>query len=993
MAETFDIEYKKLNKAQKDAVDTIDGPVMVVAGPGTGKTQVIALRIGHILKQTDTAPDGVLCLTFTNAGVEAMRKRLHAYIGPDASRVTIATFHSFGIKLIEEFFHVLGFSRVPKTLDDAETIGIVDQILNGNVWEHIRPRGNASMYFHDLKSLISLLKRERMTGEEFLLEIEKEIENLKNNPESISSRGESKGKLKKEISNKIESLEKTREVVKFYELYEEAKRENAAMDYDDILANLVTLVKESDDVRDTLRERYLYVLVDEHQDSSGVQNEFLSAVWGDVEKPNVFVVGDDRQLIYGFGGASLSHFEKFKNTFSGVKVINLEENYRSTQIILDAADTLLKSALTKEKLKSQSKEKHDINLVECEYPRDEVIAAGLFFKERIESGIPASECALLLPKNSHVRTALATLADMGLPVSSTQAIHLFDTREFKSIFTILKILDNPYDAVAIGESVLDPISKIPPLVAHEFLHKIYTRNLSIQSLLDAGTDAGLLGMADPLYVWGEKLEENTNTISGKSLYQIVQLTGYNFLLENSVEHESYIRNVEVVRTLIHLAESMEEKNAHATLHEFVQMIERLQEYGEDLPLANFVGEKGVRVLTLHGSKGLEFDVVWIAHMNERALMSSKKMGFALPESVKIRIEEKNEEVAKRELYVAITRAKRFCTISYSKLAHKGSEERIASIIEALPQELFVFSNSGAMQKKIMDAGVENYVASKKLEESPLSKAELVELVKENYHKKKVSVTLLNNFFECPWKWYFRSFLQVPEPLSESLIFGSVVHCAVEYVVKNKNSDNQRSLQEIIAQAIEENHIIDQTIVTRMTREAEKIMENFSENVLPNLYDSFESEKALSYKDPQIPNITITGKIDLVEYDEANEVRVTDWKTGKTKTGKDVEKQDDEGRLSSYMRQLAMYSYLLNNASKGNIKVSKSRLYFVEEKNSKNALYETNVTGEHIELLVKDMQDYDGQMQNGKWTERECNFKPWGSGISECPYCKMAEMYK
>jgi RecB family exonuclease len=131
----------------------------------------------------------------------------------------------------------------------------------------------------------------------------------------------------------------------------------------------------------------------------------------------------------------------------------------------------------------------------------------------------------------------------------------------------------------------------------------------------------------------------------------------------------------------------------------------------------------------------------------------------------------------------------------------------------------------------------------------------------------------------------------------------------------------------------------------------------------------------------------------VEYDEANEVRVTDWKTGKTKTGKDVEKQDDEGRLSSYMRQLAMYSYLLNNASKGNIKVSKSRLYFVEEKNSKNALYETNVTGEHIELLVKDMQDYDGQMQNGKWTERECNFKPWGSGISECPYCKMAEMYK
>ncbi|MEK7106344.1 MAG: UvrD-helicase domain-containing protein, partial [Patescibacteria group bacterium] len=304
----FEGAYQSLNKEQKQAVDTIDGPVMVVAGPGTGKTQVLALRIAHILQKTDIGSDAILCLTFTRSGVSAMRARLESYIGSTARNVQISTFHSFAGNIVDKYYGVLDFDRAPVSLDDTEAILLVDQLLHEYEWDYIRPRTNPSQYFSDLKGLISILKRERMTPVMFLEEVDKEIILIKEDPESISTRGESKGQLKKEIEKKIGSLERTKEVVEFYRLYEEVKRNQGFMDYDDVLEYAVKIVELSDDARDDIRETYQYVLIDEHQDSSGVQNSFLKAVWKDTEKPNIFVVGDDRQLIYGFSGAKDEYF-------------------------------------------------------------------------------------------------------------------------------------------------------------------------------------------------------------------------------------------------------------------------------------------------------------------------------------------------------------------------------------------------------------------------------------------------------------------------------------------------------------------------------------------------------------------------------------------------------------------------------------------------------------------------------------------------------------
>ncbi len=978
----FNTELKKLNPAQKEAVETIEGPVMVIAGPGTGKTQVLALRIGNILQQTDTPADGVLSLTFTNSGVDAMKKRLRLY-GLDASKVVVSTFHAFGTKLIEEFYNHLDLPEPPVTMDEGDSVGLVDDILSSHDWEHLRPRSDATRYFRDLKSLVSVLIRERLSPEDFEKEIDKDITALKKDPENLSSRGTRKGELKKEVLNKIESLERSREVAKFYELYEEAKRARHLFDYDDILRALVRLVTEFEDVRATLRERHLYVLVDEHQDSSGVQNEFLNAVWGPVERPNIFVVGDDRQLIYGFSGASLSLFEEFRENFPGTKLITLTENYRSTQRILDAADAFLQSSLAQGTLSANRAGSHPIALVECAYPRDEVLRATLFFQEKIAAGMKAEECVLLVPKNAHVRTAVRILEETGLQVSAPGSVTLFEAPDFSYFINILRIIANPHAAPEIAAVLLDPLSGVKPLLAHTFLHKTYAKKLSVDVLLEEDFEIGRL------------LAEAVEKAQGQSAYHIIQAVGETFFLTAPQDHETLVRRAEIVRSLLHLSLALEEKKrggTHNHLSDFLEYLTRLEEYGEDVPLAIWGVEEGVRVMTLHRSKGLEFEAVWIAHMNERALMSGKRMGLTLPERLRVLEEKKDEAAARREVYVALTRAKLYANLSYALLSHAGGEEEIARVLDEMPEGHFTLEEKAESEALILKSGIREAVLSHQVAQPGVTREMLRTLVAEGFKKKKVSTTALNSFFECPWQWYFRIFLGLPEGEPEAMTFGSVVHAAIERLIKLGKKPQAKDLQAAIEEALDGCRVVQEKTRRRMSTEALRALKQFVSEFLPTLYDERESERAISYKDPRFPELMISGKIDLMEHDGGGAVRVTDFKTGKPRTAKEIEKRDDEGRLSTYLRQLAMYSYLLQHGSKGTYEAEKSRLYFVESADPVTALYETVIGGDEISLLIQDVKDYESLVLSGEWMERECHHKAY-PGEMKCPYCAKASMYK
>ena len=984
----FEKTYKELNKAQRLAVDTIDGPVMVVAGPGTGKTQILALRIGNILKKTDTSPDGILCLTFTNSGVSAMKERLEKYIGDRAKNVAVSTFHSFAFNLIEKHYELLDFTQMPALLSDDEAVFLIDEILNNNDWEYISPRNNPAMYFGDLKQLVSILKRERITFNKLLSYIEEDIKNLKETPENISSRGETKGKLKKETEKKIDQLMRTREVVKFYELYEKNKKEKSLIDYDDVLEYAVLLVEDFESVRDDIRENYLYILVDEHQDSNGVQNSFLKAVWKEVESPNIFVVGDDRQLIYAFSGASLSYFEEFSHIFGKAKLIILIENYRSTAPILSIADNLLKSSITDEKLNSNKKGNSKIMLNEYAYPRDEIIGAGLYFKQKIEEGLGSDECALLVPKNYNVRSAIQILSDMGLPVSSGKSLSLFSVLEGDFFRRVLGVIVNPSDSILLSKSLLDKTSDISYLSAHNFLKNTKPDKLTIEELISYDSNDGLFTRENPISKWGNKLKDWVNNLSSEKPSIVISNIGNELLINTSKGSDELLNRVEVVRSFIHLAMFYEEKNRKPTLASFLEYINRLESYGTHIELTKFESDSGIRVMTLHKSKGLEYECVWVAHMNEETLMSEKKGGFTLPEKIKEHINKRSVEMAKRELYVAITRAKEFCILSYAQENYNGNTMELASIIKELDDIHFVKKNSSATEKEILEQGAEVYINSNIKKDTNIV-SDIQKLVYENHSDIKVSVSMLNNFFECPWKWYFRNFLRLPEVKPVYLTLGTVVHSMIEYILKLKELPSENEIKSNINEAFQKEGITNENNLRKLSRDAYDITQNWIDNYYSHLLPDFKSERSVLFVDKKFfPHLLMYGKIDLTEYLTDGKVYVTDFKTGNSKTSGIIEKVDEEGRMSDLMRQLAMYSYLLSGNS-GELKVSNSKLLFLESKvGDKNAFYQTKITEEQINLLKRDIKEYDEALSSGSWVERECNFKPYGSGSMECEYCKM-----
>ncbi len=983
----FQDAYKKLNKEQRRAVDTLDGPVMVIAGPGTGKTQVLSLRIANILQKTDIGASGVLCLTFTRSGVTAMRKRLLEYIGTDANKVTVSTFHGFAQRLVEKNYELLGFVTPPELLDDNKVVFLVDEILHAHEWNYLRPRTNPAVYFNDIKSLISLLKRENLSPEHFKKILLDEIEILKNDSASISTRGETKGQLKKEVQNKIESLQKTGETVDFYEMYESIKQDRALMDYDDVLAYAVKLVTDYEDVRADIYEKYNYVLVDEHQDSSGIQNAFLTAVWAEIESPNIFVVGDDRQLIYGFGGASMNHFTEFIRTFKNTQLITLIENYRSTGPILELADTLLTSELATGKLSSNhkgNKDAHLVTLAEYQYSRDEILAAGLYFKNQIAQGVSAHECALLVPKNNQVKSAVQILSSLGITVSGSSTESLFSTREYADIRRAFQIIIDPYHNVSIAESLFDTISHIPPLTAHRFLKSVNSKNLKLDDLVN--------DKHAEISEWGNKLQILIEEISQKNLAAAIADIGNQLLIDNAKKHQDLVRNVEVVRTLIHLALSRHEKNPHETLKEFLEYLDRLETYGTHIPVAILGGKDGVQVMTLHGSKGLEFEHVWIAHMNQSTLMSQRRGSFTLPTILAEKVEKKDEQVAKREVYVAITRAKQFCTMSYAQHDIKGADLELAHIIAELPDVHFVKQSIEQTTQELLAHSESIYTKHEPIEIKGTDVEQLQELVRARYAENNISVTLLNNFFECPWKWYFRNFLQLPDVKGASLVFGSAMHNVLENILRESKAPTKKQLEILVRDALIQEGMEDVEL-EQETKKGVGCVQNFIENDFKNLATNRMTERSVSYRDPQFPNLSMYGKIDLTETFPDGSIAVTDFKTGGSKTKGAIEKIDDDGHMSDYLRQLAMYSYLItgNNSS---AHVAQSKLYFLEaSEKDKNRVYTTRITDEHIELLKKDIADYQQFIESGTWISQPCHFKPYGSGATECEYCKRArELY-
>jgi DNA helicase-2/ATP-dependent DNA helicase PcrA len=338
-----------LNPEQLAAVNKMDGPVLVVAGPGTGKTQILAARIGKILTDTDARPNEILCLTYTDAGAVAMRKRLFDFIGPDAYRINIYTFHAFCNEVIQENLEYFGKLNL-ESLSDLESAMLFRELVDDFENDHLLKRFTGDIYYDAprLKSLFSTMKRENW-NEEFIANAVKEyLDDLPNREEFIYKRANPKAGIKigdpkqKDIDKAAETMSKMLAAVGEYKRYDVKMKKLGRYDYDDMIIWVLKAFRENDEILRRYQERYQYILVDEFQDTSGSQNELLKFLLNYWETPNVFVVGDDDQSIFKFQGANMKNILDFAGDYvNTLHTVVLKHNYRSNQHILDISRALI----------------------------------------------------------------------------------------------------------------------------------------------------------------------------------------------------------------------------------------------------------------------------------------------------------------------------------------------------------------------------------------------------------------------------------------------------------------------------------------------------------------------------------------------------------------------------------------------------------------------------------------------------------------------------
>jgi DNA helicase-2/ATP-dependent DNA helicase PcrA len=340
-------------------VDTIEGPVMVIAGPGTGKTQILALRIARILMETDAAPENILCLTFTDAGTVAMRKRLVRFIGSEAYKVNIHTFHSFSNKVIQEQARQLRKADL-EALSDLERIQFMKELIDGFSNDNPLKRMKGEVYYdlRGLSSLFSNMKREAWEPDHLVQHIDHYISDTI--PEKFTHKRNPENGLTQTGRNEVKRFERSRAAVEAFKTYQRIMESNNRYDFDDMINWVIKLFKTNNEVLLTYQESLQYILVDEYQDTSGSQNmivELLCSFWED--NPNLFVVGDDDQSIYRFQGANIENMMAIRERLEkNLTTVVLTDNYRSVQPILDAASSLISNNHKRliEKVKGLTKE-------------------------------------------------------------------------------------------------------------------------------------------------------------------------------------------------------------------------------------------------------------------------------------------------------------------------------------------------------------------------------------------------------------------------------------------------------------------------------------------------------------------------------------------------------------------------------------------------------------------------------------------------------------
>ncbi|MDX1608248.1 MAG: ATP-dependent helicase, partial [Candidatus Spechtbacterales bacterium] len=467
---------EKLTNKQKEAVESSSPSTMVIAGPGTGKTHILASRVEYLVRHMDIPAENILTLTFTKSGANAMKERVIKFLGEDGYKITTSTFHGFASSLFEEFPQEFRFGRNLReatNIDRAKIIeNIIDELTESGELKELYSPYDKYHYFNDISRAISHIKKEGISVDEFKKLVagwQAEFDAMPDE-EKLSSRGPRKGKVKREHEKTQKNINKNKELALIYQKYEKEMKNRHLFDYEDMIMRAIEGLEENEGLRHELQERYKAILVDEYQDTSGGQNKLLFLLIPE-QNYNIFIVGDDDQAIYRFQGATIENFREFIKKYPDTKIVSLEDNFRSPNLLLNAALNLANKSekrLTSELglpdkrliAHGEFSDSQDIEINEFNTDTEE----HSFIVEKIlelnKEGTNWGEISVITRTNREQEEISEILRGRGIPVYVSGDTNALDNSYVSSLFALAKACIDPHDNDALLEFLLHPATPI-----------------------------------------------------------------------------------------------------------------------------------------------------------------------------------------------------------------------------------------------------------------------------------------------------------------------------------------------------------------------------------------------------------------------------------------------------------------------------------------------------------------------------------------------------
>lgn len=1009
----FASELEKLNPGQRAAVEQIEGPILVVAGPGTGKTQILAARIGNILLKTDSQPHNILCLTYTDAGTVAMRNRLLKLIGPDAYRVHIFTFHAFCNQVIQENLDIFGYHDL-QPVNDLEKVQLYQKLVDSFGPNHPLKRFTGDIYYdtYRLSSLFDLMKRENWHPEFISEKIDEFIEDIATRDEYIYKRATKNAKagdLKPSYFSMVEDMEKLRSAALEFPKYNKMLRNIKRYDYNDMIIWVLEAFRDHPYLLSKYQEKYHYFLVDEYQDTNGAQNEILDQLTSFWDIPNVFVVGDDDQAIYRFQGANVSNIIDFHHRHKNhIKIFVLTENYRSGQKILDAAGKLIANNQERlvnvlANLNKELKASNEEVIVKAVAPEIRVYENRLQEEASVtkeiekfyEGGGDLSQIAVIYRSHRIVENIVKALEQKQIPLNIKQKINILELPLVKNLITILEYLSDEQHKPGKSEYSLFEIMHfsffnissrdIAALARYcsekrgekypSWRETIASREILFK--LNLETARAISSLETNLSFWVKEIPNQTVQV----LFEKILTHGG--ILTYIMNSPDKIWLMQVVTTFFDFIKEESERTRYLSLKELIETLRLMRKNKISLFINKVVrNEQGVNFITAHSSKGLEYEKVYLISSTRSCWdKPGRSTSFKMPDNLVSSDEQEMCEDERRLFYVAMTRAKENLVISYYKKQNSGKEEEASRFISEIVEKEVSFPAVTVAEEDLIR------FQAQIMSGSTLPEVELFdrEQIKDFLKSYKLSVTHLNKYLRCPLSFYFENIVRVPSARNNSIGFGSAVH----YALFNLFIEMQKAEQKIFppksdllsffsrGMQIYHSHFTEKEYAQKM---------DYAEHILPLFYDHYINKwnkvVKVEYKinHCEVDGIPITGALDKIEFDGKN-VNVVDYKTGDPERGKKkLNRPNEKDPLGGdYWRQIVFYKLLLDNDRSTNYEMVSGEIDFLQP-DKKDQFYKEKVyvTPDDVKLVKEQMRDTYKKIMKLEFSQ--------GCGEEDCQWC-------